>query len=66
MPSKIAVINSECVACGSCVNVCPKRAIHVAYGITARVDAALCVGCGVCARTCPAGVITILERGGAV
>ena len=34
----IAHIGSECVACGCCVLVCPKDAIHIAFGITAQVD----------------------------
>ncbi len=34
----IAHIGSECVACGCCVLVCPKGAIHIAFGITAQVN----------------------------
>ena len=49
------------VACGSCVKVCPMRAIEIVRGITARVNPDKCVGCGKCAVECPASVITIRE-----
>ena len=62
---KIASMGSECVACGCCMAVCPRDAVHVASGIIAHVDVEKCVGCGKCAKTCPAAVITIVERGAA-
>jgi ferredoxin len=52
-----------CVACGSCVLVCPKQAITVVKGCYANVDKDLCVGCGRCAGICPAGCISVKERG---
>lgn len=57
--TKIAVVCSECVACGNCVNYCPLKAIHIDRGIRANVDGDKCVGCGRCEKACPAGVITI-------
>lgn len=60
--AKIAQVEKGCVACGCCTKVCPKGAIHVESGITARVNTELCVGCGKCARECPAGIILITER----
>ena len=57
---KMASIGKECVACG-----CPKEAIQIAWGISARVDQEKCVGCGKCAKVCPAAVIDIVERGAA-
>ena len=67
MPSKnFAQVDPHfCVACGSCVKVCPKGAISVWRGVTAAVDPLRCVGCGRCARECPAGAITLEERGAA-
>ncbi len=59
---KIASIGKECVACGCCAAVCPRDAIHIASGVTARLDEEKCVGCGKCAKTCPADVISIIER----
>ncbi|MFR8002470.1 MAG: 4Fe-4S dicluster domain-containing protein [Hydrogeniiclostridium sp.] len=62
---KMANIGKECVACGCCVRVCPKEAIQIAWGISARVDQEKCIGCGKCAKVCPAAVIDIVERGAA-
>ncbi len=58
---KAQVDTTHCVACGSCVKVCPRGAITVPNGITAKVDESLCVGCGLCAKECPASVIAIQE-----
>ncbi|MCI8415996.1 MAG: 4Fe-4S binding protein [Lachnospiraceae bacterium] len=60
MPKRKAAVNiQECVACGCCIKVCPKGAITVPKGISAKVDEALCVGCGKCAKECPASIITL-------
>lgn len=56
-----ADIGADCVACGCCVKVCPKRALTIDRGVCAKVDEGLCVGCGKCAKECPAGVIEIRE-----
>lgn len=58
---KALVSRSDCVACGSCVKVCPKSAIKVYKGLYAQVDEALCIGCGRCAAECPAAIIEIGE-----
>jgi ferredoxin len=58
---KAKVSKTECVACGCCVKVCPKAAIHIYKGIYAVIDQETCVGCGRCAKECPASVITIME-----
>lgn len=55
------VNQSDCVACGCCVKVCPREAIYVVRGIAAEVDPKKCIGCGKCARECPATVIIIEE-----
>ena len=54
---KALVEQSNCVACGCCVKICPLQAI----GIVAQVDVEKCVGCGKCAKECPASVIKIQE-----
>lgn len=60
---KIAyVARKVCVACGVCMNACPRGAISIHRGCYARVDEAKCVGCGVCGKACPAGSIYIKER----
>jgi ferredoxin len=61
---KIAAIGNECVACGTCLRVCPAGALSVPKGIRAKVDAGKCVGCGKCEQACPAGVIDMVEREG--
>ena len=63
LSKRLAQVGRECVACGTCGKVCPRTAIRVASGVTARVDGALCVGCGRCAKVCPADVIDMVERG---
>ncbi|MEE1440513.1 MAG: 4Fe-4S binding protein [Christensenellales bacterium] len=59
---KAVVAQSECVACGCCVKVCPIGAIEVIRGLYARVNGDRCVGCGRCAKECPASVIEIREE----
>lgn len=60
MPKRKAKVSTrECVACGCCVKVCPKKAITVPKGVFAVVDYDLCVGCGKCAKECPASIITM-------
>ncbi len=56
-----AVQEDKCVACGSCVKVCPRAAISVPNGIYALVAKDACVGCGLCAKGCPASVIHIVK-----
>lgn len=57
---RYAVVDeAHCVACGSCIKVCPKGAVTVPKGIAAKVDIESCVGCGLCAKACPASVIHI-------
>ena len=58
---KAQVFQTDCVACGSCVKVCPKGAIKVYKGLYAQVDEALCIGCGKCAAECPAAIIVMEE-----
>ncbi len=61
---KAMVTQDDCVACGSCVKVCPVGAITIFKGITAQVDIEKCVGCGKCVKECPAAVIEIGEVAG--
>ncbi len=58
-----AVAGKLCVACGSCLKVCPQEAIQIRQGVRAMVDAAACRGCGKCVAECPADVILLQERG---
>ena len=50
------VDTSLCVACGACMEVCPRGAITVWKGSYSVVDDALC------AKECPASVIRVEAR----
>lgn len=54
---KLAQVDrSSCVSCGTCQNICPRKAITIVHGLYAEVDPTRCVGCGMCSRECPAEV----------
>ena len=57
-----AVNRKDCVACGTCVLACPRKALSVVRGCYAAVDADICVGCGLCTKVCPTGCIATLDR----
>lgn len=59
---RYAQVGEYCVACGSCVKVCPMAAISIWKGVVAQVDASICVGCGKCEKECPAGTIALKDR----
>ncbi len=60
MAKRKAIVSiRECVACGCCIKVCPRKAITVPRGIHAVIDRELCVGCGKCVKECPASVISL-------
>ena len=62
-PKRRAVVEqSLCVACGACMEICPRGAITVWKGSYSVVDDALCIGCGLCAKECPASVIRVEAR----
>lgn len=59
---KAVVYQPECVACGTCVNVCPRGAIAIIHGVYAEVNEDLCIGCGKCKTACPASIIKLEVR----
>ena len=59
---RFARVGDYCVACGSCIKVCPMSAISIWKGVVAQVSADRCVGCGKCVRECPAGTIELQNR----
>ncbi|MBO6251671.1 MAG: 4Fe-4S binding protein [Muribaculaceae bacterium] len=45
------VIDDNCVACGTCMSVCPTGAIS--EGDIYVIDPDTCISCGTCAEACP-------------
>lgn len=63
LSKNVAEVNKEiCVACGTCIKVCPRNAIEIFKGCYAEVKNQLCIGCGKCSKVCPAVCIRIKER----
>lgn len=58
---RYANVGEYCVACGSCIKVCPMSTIFIWKGVMAQVDKERCVGCGKCAKECPAGAIALYD-----
>ena len=56
---RVAFVSKECVACGNCLNYCPRDAISILCGVRAAVDEQKCVGCMRCEIACPAGVLSL-------
>ena len=46
-----------CLGCGTCVEACRLKAIHINDFGVAQVDPEKSVGCGLCIEKCPRGVI---------
>lgn len=59
---KAQVSKNDCVACGTCVSVCPIEAIKIVSGVFAEVDQTKCIGCSKCVKECPASVIEIITN----
>lgn len=54
---KAEVETKRCIACGTCIKVCPRDAIKIYNGCYAVVNEEICIGCGLCEKACPAGVM---------
>jgi ferredoxin len=57
LPGLAVEVGDGCTGCGSCLDVCPVRAIALKDGC-ARVGEQ-CKGCGRCVAACPSGAITL-------
>ena len=51
-----------CVGCGSCLRVCPTKAIRVKSKKAIRI-VEQCIGCGECIRTCREGAVSAATEG---
>ena len=49
-------VTDSCIACGSCVDVCPMGAITLGDD-KATIDENVCISCGACAGECPVEAI---------
>jgi ferredoxin len=49
----------SCIACGTCLDTCPRDAITLDE--TAVIDASICTGCGLCVSDCACGALALAE-----
>ena len=60
---RIAFVNpADCVACATCVKICPYGAPMINALRKAEIQSTKCVGCGSCAAACPARTITLQHQ----
>ncbi|MDD2227076.1 MAG: 4Fe-4S binding protein [Clostridia bacterium] len=50
---------NKCIACGSCVSVCPVNAIEFEADGKPQIIKEKCIKCGSCVAICPTQAITI-------
>ncbi len=50
---------NKCIACMTCVHVCPYMAPQIGKDNKAEVQGAVCMGCGSCTASCPAKAISL-------
>jgi heterodisulfide reductase subunit A len=63
IPGQVAVVDpDECVACATCVKVCPYGAPRINELGKAEIQGATCMGCGSCVASCPARTITLQHQ----
>ena len=48
-----------CVACLTCVRVCPWQIPRIDQGGVAKIDVRQCRACGICVAECPAQAIVL-------
>jgi len=51
---------NSCAGCGSCIGMCPARAISLNDNEISSIEEIKCDNCGVCLDACPHGAITII------
>ena len=57
-PSKYPVVTADCVACGDCVQICPKKAISLPAE-QAIIDYSKCIKCYCCHEVCTYNAISL-------
>ena len=62
---RIAFVDpAGCVACATCVKICPYGAPKINELRKAEIQSTKCLGCGSCASACPARTITMQHQEG--
>ena len=56
------VIEEDCIGCGTCVDICPMKAIELEDAVS-QIDKSRCIGCGLCAHHCPEDAIKLTHTG---
>jgi NAD-dependent dihydropyrimidine dehydrogenase PreA subunit len=56
------VINSDCSACGICVDECPNGVLEIVGDAAEPVHDENCDGCESCMEVCPMGAIIEIEE----
>ncbi|MBI4832447.1 MAG: 4Fe-4S binding protein [Candidatus Lindowbacteria bacterium] len=51
---------SKCTECGTCVDICPPKALKA--GSAPELHTLTCLGCGLCAEHCPSEAITMAKK----
>ncbi|MCB6289065.1 4Fe-4S binding protein, partial [[Clostridium] scindens] len=55
-------MESLCIKCGQCRDVCQKQiSVGHHYDLLKTGDTAICIHCGQCANVCPTGAITEIQ-----
>lgn len=52
----------KCASCGTCIGVCPERALSFDADQYILVDREKCTGCGECVDACPQGAMEVVGR----
>lgn len=58
--SKLSIAFTEkslCTRCGTCVGVCPEKALRIGKDMYPELIPDRCTECGLCAKTCPGGKV---------
>jgi heterodisulfide reductase subunit A len=63
IPGQVSKVDpNRCVACATCVKVCPYGAPMINDLKKAEIQGAKCMGCGSCAAVCPRRAITLWHQ----
>jgi len=55
----LQLIESLCIGCGRCVEVCPHAVFDIHNRQATIVDRDACMECGACARNCPVDAVSV-------